>query len=119
MLLRRLYSGNLTKKAINSLISGVALGSLFGSFIVIVLFHILYYRYLTPEMLVHVVSYIPDFIRPGYRTLFWLLEFFDQFIPSSYFQATVNMTSAFIIVLAIISGKIRSRRINRLREIWM
>lgn len=119
MMLGRLYCGNITKKTIHALVSGIVVGSLFISFLVMILMHILFFKYLTPEGVVYLVGQLPSTLRPSYRFVYWVFQFLDQMIPSSYFQAAVNIASSLVIVSAIFVGKRRSRKLDKLKKEWL
>jgi len=109
---------NNAKRAVLSLAKGLTTGTFFMSFVVVVVSHILYYRYFTPEGLVSFIGMLPEFLRPGYPFVYWTLRFFDQIIPAAYFQAAVNLASLFMIYLAMVVAWLKTRRTESRKEVW-
>jgi len=109
---------NNAKKAVLSLVKGLTTGTFFMSFVVVVVSHILYYRYLTPEGLVSFIGMLPEFLRPGYPFVYWTLRFIDQLIPAAYFQAAVNLASLFVIYLAMVVAWLKTMRLESRKEVW-
>lgn len=117
-ILRKVYMEHTTKRVVGSFISGFVSGTIFGVFISILLVHIVYYSYLTPEGLSHLYWKIPEFIRPGYRTYWWFMRFGEALIPGVYFQGFVNFFSVLIVLSAYFMARMKTARIKRLNEIW-
>jgi len=118
MVFRRIYRGNVTKKAIHSLVGGIFSGAFFASIVVLVFYHILHYQYLTPEGIAYAVNFLPVSLKPGYRTAYWIFKFSEELIPSAYFQFSVSMLTSGIIASSIVVGRIRSKKYEAEKKKW-
>lgn len=117
-ILWKLYIGSVTQKAILYLCSGIFAGTLFSASAVIILSHNVYYQYLTPEAFAETIPGLPQFLRPGQELFSWMTKLFEQVIPGGYVTAFFSLMAILIIGISIAVGKVRTRNINRYREIW-
>ena len=117
-LLSKLYFGNVTRRCAGTLVGGYVAGSVFSSVLVFILYHIVYFKYLAPEPLAELLSYIPEGIRPSTTTYIWLARFTAGLIPASYFQAFIALISMLIVSLSIVVSRIKTRREKEMEEIW-
>jgi len=114
----RAYSGSVTKRAIHLLVGGLFSGAFFLSIVIFILYHILYYQYLTPEGIAYAFNFFPKFLRPDYRTAYWIFKFSEELIPGAYFQFAVSVSAMFVVGMSVIFGRIRSNKISVEREKW-
>lgn len=114
----RTYSGRVTKKAIHLLVGGLFFGAFFLSVVIFILYHILYYQYLTPEGIAYAINFFPKFLRPDYRTAYWIFKFSEELIPGAYFQFAVSVSAMFVVGMSVIFGRVRANKISVEREKW-
>jgi len=117
-ILWKLYIGSVTQKAIFYLCTGIFAGTVFSASAVIILSHNVYYQYLTPEIFVEIIPGLPQFLQPAQERFYWMTRMFEQVIPGGYVAAFFNLASVAIIGASFVFGKIKTKRINRYREIW-
>lgn len=117
-ILWRLYIGSVTQKGIFYLCSGIFAGTVFSATSVIILFHNVYYQYLTPEAFADILPGLPQYLRPGQERFHWMTELFEQVIPGGYVAAFFSLAAVMVIGTSFAVGKIKTRKINRYREIW-
>jgi len=117
-ILWKLYIGSVTQKAIFYLCSGIFAGTVFSALAIIILSHSFYYQYLTPEAFAEIMPGLPQFLNPGRNRFYWMTELFKQVIPGGYVAAFFSFSAVLIIGISIAVGKVKTKRINRYREIW-
>lgn len=115
-LLRKTYTGNVTRKAIHSLVGGLFTGLAAGSAIIFIVSHIVYYSYLTPEKLIYTLSFLP-FGMSG-AAYHWLGRFCENLIPGAYFQAAINVAAGLIILSSVILGRKRAGKEQDMEQMW-
>jgi len=116
--LRKVHFGKITGKAVGRFTAGFTAGYIISLAALFIIIHIVYYNYLTPEALLNLFYRIPRLIRPNHAVYGWIMRFSGSFITCAYFQAAVSLLSLSTSFLAVIIGKRRTARINRLYEIW-
>lgn len=114
----KLYIGSVTQKAIFYLCSGILAGTVFSASAIIILSHNVYYQYLTPEAFAEIMPGLPQFLQPVQGRFHWMTELFKQVIPGGYVAAFFSFAAVLIIGMSIAVGKIKTRKINRYREVW-
>lgn len=117
-ILWKLYIGSVTQKGILYLCSGIFAGTVFSATAVIILSHNIYYQYLTPEAFAVSMPGLPQFLQPGQERFYWMTELFEQVIPGGYVAAFFSLAAVIVIGISFAVGKIKTRKINRYREIW-
>lgn len=116
------YVGNITKKAINSLVSGIIISIMTKSFLILLLFHYISLTLINPESVSNILIDIQNsgfFPYWDFGSIFsWIMRFKQVLIPSAYFIFVINTIFAFIVFMAVIIGKIRTRRMKEFKERW-
>lgn len=117
-ILWKLYIGSVTQKAIFYLYSGILAGTVFSTLAIIILFHTVYYQYLTPEAFSVVIPGLPQSMRLGPESIHWMTMLFKQIVPGGYVTAFFDLSAIMIIGISIAIGKIGTKKIDRYRRIW-
>lgn len=106
------YIGSISKAAIKNLLGGFICGALLKMIIAFILFHTIYFFFLSPEFLSRNLLKLRHFIK--YETLnkvyHFLLEFKPVFLISSYFLVFATFLMIAIPVVSIIISSRRTRK---------
>ncbi len=118
----RTYTGNITKRAINSLVGGLSIGAFFKSILVFFLFHMAYYRLFTVDNIALVLFKIRElnlFHSINYMKVFyWLVNFREVFIPSAYFNLAISIVFMVIVIASVVIGRRKSKMIDDFKRGW-
>ena len=122
VILTKSYAGNITKKAIYSLVGGISSGAILKTIVVWILFHFIYFRFFDPDAVADVLMGIGNFYyapQLNYEAIFyWIMGFREVFIPSAYFIVVVNTLFISIVVSALLIGRIKTRTRHKFLKEW-
>ncbi len=113
------YIGSISKSAIKNLVGGFIIGAVLKMVIIFILFHTIYFYFLSPDFLVRSLPRLRFLMK--YETLkgiyVFLIEFRPVFLTSSYFVIFTTLLMIGIPLLSIFCGSRKTREaINRENE---
>jgi hypothetical protein len=118
VILTRSYAGNITRKAINSLVGGLSSGKIGMTILVVLLFHYVAFITLSSANVIRAINWVSGiFFVPMLHIDFGsiyrrIMDIKSVLIPSAYFIAFVNLLFVGIVSLAVVIG----RRKTKLRK---
>jgi|GEM_PF-496383 len=110
------YIFRYTKKIVGSFLQGALAGKWVITILTFILYHFIYIKALTPENLVTILGLL-DGIFSGQRLAgwyYWLLNFREVFIMSSYFILAMAILYTIIPLASIIMAKRRAKKMEAL-----
>jgi len=123
VILTRSYAGNITRKAINSLVGGLCTGKAIMIVFVMILFHYVCFVTLSSANVIRAINWVSGiFFVPALHIDFEsiyrkIMDIKSVLIPSAYFIAFVNILFIGIVSLALVIGRHKTKiRKEFLRE---
>jgi hypothetical protein len=123
VILTKSYAGNITRKAINSLVGGLSSGKVIMTIFIVLLFHYVSFITLSSANVLRAINWISGiFFVPLLHIDFdaiywWIMDFNTVLIPSAYFIAFINLLFVGIVSLALVIGRYKTKiRKEFLRE---